>query len=93
MPFGCTNSPVVFQALVSDVLWDFINQCAFIYLDIIMFFSHNSQEHHQDVHLLENNLFVKAEKCEFHIPSVTFPSYITEEGKVKVDLNGPESRH
>jgi len=34
---------------------------------------------------LENCLFVKAEKCEFHIPSVTFLSYIFQGGQVKTD--------
>lgn len=32
MPFGLTNAPAIFQALVIDVLWDFINPCAFVYL-------------------------------------------------------------
>ena len=69
MPFGLTNTPVVFQTLVNDILRDMINQFVFVYLDIL-FFSKNPQEHKIHVHkvlqrLLENRLFVKAEKCEF----------------------------
>lgn len=38
MPFGLTNGPTVFQALVNDVLRDFINHCVFVYLDDILIF-------------------------------------------------------
>lgn len=34
-------------------------------------------------HLLENRLFVKAEKCEFHMETVSFLSFITEQGNIK----------
>lgn len=30
MPFGLTNAPTVFQALINDALWDFLNPFAFI---------------------------------------------------------------
>lgn len=35
--------------------------------------------------LLENKLFVKAEKCKFHVDSVDFLEYIIEQGQVKTD--------
>lgn len=35
--------------------------------------------------LLENSLFVKAEKCEFHSPSVSFLGYINTQGSVQMD--------
>lgn len=77
MPFGLTNAPAVLQNLVNDVLRDFLNSFVFIYLDNILIFSKNLQEHQVHVRvvlqrLLENRLYVKAEKCEFHAPSVTF---------------------
>lgn len=37
MLFGLANAPAVFQAMVSNVLQDFFNQYAFIYLDDILF--------------------------------------------------------
>lgn len=35
--------------------------------------------------LLENRFYVKAEKCEFHAPSVTFLGYVLAGGQVKTD--------
>jgi len=90
MPFGLTNAPAVFQALVNDVLRDFLNWSVFVYLDDILIFSCNIEEHVQHVRqvlqrLLENKLFVKEEKCEFHFSSVGFLGYILESGQVRVD--------
>ncbi len=35
--------------------------------------------------LLQNKLFVKAEKCEFHVEIVSFLGYVIENGQVKMD--------
>lgn len=81
MPFGLTNAPTVFQALVNDVLQDMLNQFVFVYLDDIVIFSPDEEMHVQHVcqvleHLLDNQLFVKAEKCEFHARTVSFLGFI-----------------
>lgn len=77
MPFGLMNAPMVFQALVNNVFRDFINVNVFVYLDDILIFSIDLDTHIKHVHavllrLLLNNLFVKAEKCEFHTTNTTF---------------------
>ena len=35
--------------------------------------------------LLENRLYVKAEKCEFHVSSVSFLGFVVEKGQLKTD--------
>lgn len=90
MPFGLTNAPAVFQALVNDVLRDMLNKHVFVYLDDILIFSktHSDHIHHvQSVlqRLLENSFFVKAENCEFHVPSVSFLGYIVSKGHIQMD--------
>lgn len=49
LPFGLTNSPAVFQALVNDVLRDMLNKFVFVYLDDILIFSPFLQVHTQHV--------------------------------------------
>uniref|UniRef100_A0A8C6M011 ribonuclease H n=1 Tax=Nothobranchius furzeri TaxID=105023 RepID=A0A8C6M011_NOTFU len=90
MPFGLTNAPAVFQSLVNSVLGDYLNQFVTVYLDDILIFSKSPTEHRQHVRavlqrLLENHLYVKAEKCEFHVPSVKFLGFILESGRLKTD--------
>jgi len=78
------------QALVNDVLRDFLNLFVFVYLEDFRNFSSSLEEHKLHIkqvlqRLLENRLCVKAEKCEFHIPSVTFFSYIFESEQLKTN--------
>ncbi len=70
LPFGLFNAPAVFQALVNDVLRDMVVQFIYVYLDDTLIFSHTLQEHVQHIRqvlqrLLDNGLYVKAEKCFF----------------------------
>lgn len=44
MPSGL-QTPAVFQALVNDVLRDFLNRFVFVYLDYILIFSKTQSEH------------------------------------------------
>lgn len=90
MPFGLTNAPAVFQGLINDVLRDILNIFVFVYLDDILIFSRTLAEHTQHVQLvlhrlLENSLFVKAKKCEFHAKTVSFMGYIVAEGSIEID--------
>uniref|UniRef100_A0A4W5K9D1 ribonuclease H n=1 Tax=Hucho hucho TaxID=62062 RepID=A0A4W5K9D1_9TELE len=83
MPFGVTNAPAVFQALVNDVLCDTLNWFVFVYLDDILVFSRTAQEHMLLIRqvfqcLLENQLFVKAEKCEFHRSTILSRQFVVE---------------
>lgn len=90
MPFSLTNAPAVFQALINDVLRDMLNHFVFVYLDDILIFSRTLEEHVQHVRLvlqrlLENKLYVKPEKCEFYLPSVSFLGYIVAQVQLQPD--------
>lgn len=90
LPFGLVNAPAVFQTLINDVLRDMLNIFVFVYLDDILIFSPSLEVHVQQVRLvlqrlLENRLFVKAEKCTFHAPSVTFLGSVIFANGVSMD--------
>ncbi len=90
MPFGLSNSPAVFQALVNDVLRDMVDRFVFVYLDDILIFSQNERDHVQHVRrvlqrLLENCLFAKLEKCEFHVRSIPFLGFILSPEGIRMD--------
>ena len=90
MPFGLSNAPAVFQALINDILRDMLNHFVFVYLDDILIFSENMEKHVQQVRLvlrrlLDNKLFVKPEKCEFHVSKVSFLGLIITQGQLQSD--------
>lgn len=90
MPFGLTNAPTVFQAMVNDVLRNFINHFVFVYMDDILIFPKNQANHVRRVRLvlqrlLENRLFVKGEKCKFHVQTVSFLGFTVEQRHLRGD--------
>ena len=90
IPFGLTNAPAVFQALVNDVLRDCLNRFVFLYLDDILIYSPDKDSHIHHVRqvlqrLLRNQLFVKAEKCDFHATTVSFLGFIISPGLIQMD--------
>uniref|UniRef100_A0AAQ4PEP9 ribonuclease H n=1 Tax=Gasterosteus aculeatus aculeatus TaxID=481459 RepID=A0AAQ4PEP9_GASAC len=90
MPFGLTNAPAVFQAMINDVLRDFLDQFVYVYLDDILIYSPDLNTHRNHVELvlqrlLDNGLYVKAEKSEFHADTVAFLGFIVAPGRVQMD--------
>lgn len=90
MSFGLINAPAIFQNLINDVLRDFVNKFVFKYLDDILIYSPDITSHKMHVRkvlqrLLENQLYVKAEKCEFHVDTVSFLGYIFSKGHYHTD--------
>ncbi len=62
----------------------------FVYLDDILIFSQNERDHVQHVRrvlqrLLENRLFAKVEKCQFHARSVPFLGFILSPDGIRMD--------
>lgn len=72
----------MFQAVINNILIDFINH--FVFVDDILMFSKSVTEHEAHVHqvlqcLLENFiLYVKGEKCEFYAQAVSSLGLIAE---------------
>ncbi len=96
MPYGLANAPSVFQDFMHEVLREYLHRFVLVYIDDILIYSRSLAEHRHHVaevlqRLRQLRLFLKAEKCLFHQPSVQFLGYHIDssgirmdEGKVKV---------
>ncbi|KAI3377243.1 hypothetical protein L3Q82_008481, partial [Scortum barcoo] len=78
------------QGFINEVLREYLNDFVFVYLDDILIFSPDPATHQRHVRLvlsrlLENKLFVKAEKCEFHASSVAFLGFVVSPNCIKMD--------
>jgi len=90
MPFGLKNAPATFQHFINDVLSDYLDDFVISYIDDILIYSNSLEEHHEHVKkvlkkLLENDLYIKLEKCEFDVTETTFLGYILSKDGLKVD--------
>ncbi|QRV97850.1 Retrotransposable element Tf2 protein [Ceratobasidium sp. AG-Ba] len=101
MPFGLTNAPAVFQCFMNNIFRDIPDIYVIVYLDDILIFSNNREEHVDHVkevltHLQKHNLFCNPEKCHFAVTTVTYiglvitPDGISmEKEKVKAMMEWP----
>jgi len=81
MLFGLTNAPVTCQALVNNILQEFLDRTVITYLDDMLIYSETKEEyvkHVQDVlkRLSQAGLLLNPEKCEFHKESVEFLGFV-----------------
>ena len=70
MPFGLTNAPATFQRLMNKVFAGNLDRFIAVYLDDILIFSRNLDEHWQHLRwaldqLRKAKLFGRLHKCEF----------------------------
>ena len=90
MPFGLTNAPATFQRFITDVLREYMDVTCIIYLDDILIFSENEEEHTKYVKqilakLQEAKLYAKLSKCQFSVMKTEFLGYIIEPGGITTD--------
>ncbi|KAF8761559.1 hypothetical protein RHS01_00207 [Rhizoctonia solani] len=86
MPFGLRNAPQIFQRLMNHIFHDMIDVSVIIYLDDILIYSRNREEHTKHLRevlrrIRDNNLYLKLAKCLFYTTEVTYIGIvITPEG-------------
>ena len=90
MPFRLTNAPTTFCNLMNDVLFDYLDAFAVVYLDDIVVYSQTLKEHEMHLkkvfhRLREHKLYVKPEKCEFAREQITFLGHKISEGQIRMD--------
>ena len=90
MPFGLCNAPGTFQHFTNDTFSDFLDDFLTIYLDDFLIYSRTLKEHKQHVRrvlerLREAGLYVKPQKCQFHVQEVSFLGYLISGKGVRMD--------
>jgi len=99
MFFRLTNSPVIFQAIMNKLLRDLINMREVaVFIDDVIIEEEGYNEIVEEVvkRLVENNLYIKPEKCKWKVREVEFLGVVIrpegikmEEEKVKDVLDWP----
>jgi predicted aspartyl protease/transposase InsO family protein len=84
MPFGVTNAPSVFQALMNSVFRDVADVFVMCYLDDILVYSKTATDHQQHVkevlqRLRDEKLFCKRSKCHFSQQQVKFLGHVVSD--------------
>ena len=90
MPFGLTNAPTAFMDLMNRVFRPYVDQFVVVFIDDILVYSKDAQEHEQHLKLVlqtlrEKKLYAKLSKCEFWLKEVSFLGHIVSVEGIKVD--------
>src|SRR5437762_13601259 len=81
MPLGLCNAPATFQEYMNDLLREYLDQGVIVYLDDILIYSDNEEEHTVLMlkvlkPLQEQGLTANIDKCVFDAESVLFLGFV-----------------
>lgn len=81
MPFGLCNAPATFQAFANDVLREYLDDFVVLYLDDVLIYSDNLEDHTAHVQKILQKLqaagiSLKLEKCAFDKQEVHFLGFV-----------------
>ncbi|WVZ70495.1 hypothetical protein U9M48_019157 [Paspalum notatum var. saurae] len=82
MSFGLTNAPAFFMYLMNLVFMNELDKFVVVFIDDILVYSKNEQEHEEH---LEHKLYAKFSKCAFWLKEVAFLGHILSVKGVAVD--------
>ncbi|GJW07000.1 putative reverse transcriptase domain-containing protein [Tanacetum coccineum] len=90
MPFGLTNAPAVFMDLINRVCKPYLDKFVIVFIDDILIYSNNKQEHEEHLKLIiellkKEELYAKFSKCKFWIPKVQFLGHVIDSKGIHVD--------
>ncbi|GJW63162.1 putative reverse transcriptase domain-containing protein [Tanacetum coccineum] len=90
MLFGLTNTPAVFIDLMNWVCKLYLDKFVIVFIDGILIYSKNKQEHEEHLKLIlellkKEELYAKFSKCEFWIPKVQFLGHVIDSKGIHVD--------
>jgi hypothetical protein len=92
MPFGLSNAPATFQALMNDVLRSYLRRFVLVFFDDILIYSSSWVEHLQHIAIVLNelrahSLHLKHSKSSFGAPSVAYLGHVISDEGVAMDAD------
>ena len=90
MPFGLTNAPAACMDLMNRVFRPYVDQFVLVFIDDILVYSKDAQEHEQHLRIVletlrEKNLYAKLSKCDFWLKEVSFLGHIVSAESIRVN--------
>jgi hypothetical protein len=90
MPFGLSNAPSTFQALMNSVLGPFLRKFVLVFFNDILIYSQTWTDHLKHIRavltvLRTNLLRVKRSKCMFASTSVSYLGHVISTARVSMD--------
>jgi hypothetical protein len=90
MSFGLTNAPTYFMYLMNSVFMDYLDKFVVVFIDDILIYSQNEQEHEEHLRkvlqkLQDCQLYAKLSKCEFWISEVLFLGHVINQEGLTID--------
>ena len=92
MPFGLTNAPAAFMDLMNKVFSDYLDNFVIVFIDDILVYSKNHEEHEKHLKLVlqqlrKKKLYAKFSKCSFLLEEVAFLGHIFRKDGVITRIN------
>lgn len=90
LPFGLRNSPAIFQRALDDILREHIGKTCYVYIDDIIIFGSDEQDHLNNLEVIFNtlqkaNVKVQLNKCEFLKKEVEYLGFIISTEGIKTN--------
>ena len=89
-PMGLCNAPATFQTLMNNIFYDCIDEFLVVYMDDLLIFSKNEEDHLRHVEevlkrLRDHELYVSPKKCMLMRKLKEFLDFIVGEDGLRVD--------
>jgi hypothetical protein len=90
MPFSLCNAPGTFQHFVNNTFSNLLDQLLAAYLDDLLIYSNSLQENKIHICLIlerlrSARLYIKTEKCMYHVTEIPFLGYLIPKNGVWMD--------